>query len=84
MVRAAIVVLALWAAPAIAADAPYKLIVVANDSAVAVDYPSRDRCMKAAAAAEGEASRRMREASAASTDPILRPALRVIAFCIPG
>jgi hypothetical protein len=64
--------------------APHKLIVVANDSTVAIDYPTRERCAQAAQAAEAEARRRWREAQAASGDPIVRPSLRVMAFCIPG
>lgn len=71
-------------ATAQAQSGPYKLIVVANDSAVTIDYPSLERCQKAATAAEEEARRRLREAYAESPNPIIKPALRVIAFCIPG
>ncbi len=75
---------ALALAAALPADGPQKLIVVANDSTVAIDYPSRSRCLRAASAAEEEARRRLREAHVTNPDPIVRPALRVIAFCIPG
>jgi hypothetical protein len=63
---------------------PQKLIIVANNSAVAIDYPSLPRCLAAREAAEAEARRRMRDAAAASPDPIITPALRIVAFCIPG
>ena len=79
-----IVLLLTLSSAAHAQTEPYKLIVVANDSAVAIDYPSRERCERAAEAAEGEPQRRLREANAQVGDPIVRPALRVIAFCIPG
>jgi hypothetical protein len=42
------------------------------------------RCLAAREAAEAEARRRMRDAAAASPDPIITPALRIVAFCIPG
>lgn len=71
-------------AAAVVAGAPHKLIVVANDSAVAIDYPTRERCERAARAAEEEPRRRSREAYAASPDPIIKPALRVVASCNPN
>lgn len=76
--------LTLAAATNPAAEGPHKLIMVANDSTVAIDYPTRARCLRAAIAAEGEASRRLREAYAENGDRIIKPALRVVAFCIPG
>lgn len=77
-------VLTWTAAAGVATDGPHKLIVVANDSTVAIDYPTRSRCLRAAFSAEDEARRRLREASAGNGDQIIKPALRVIAFCIPG
>ena len=64
--------------------ASYKLVIVANDSAVAIDYPNKERCENAAKAAENEARRRVEAQAAKSADPIIRPALRIMAFCLPG
>ena len=69
---------------AVAGDGPHKLVLVLNENgAVVVDYPSAARCAAAKAAAEQEAKRR-NPPPRPGEDPIIRPALRVIAFCIPG
>lgn len=66
---------------------PYKLIIVANDSTVAIDYPNRDRCMRAADVVEREAIARRYRADAEARlegDVIVKHALRVVTLCIPG
>lgn len=76
---------ALAAAPV--ADDPHKLILVLNDSTFAVvDYPTRARCLAAQVAAEQESQRRFTRAlrDTPPGDTLIKPGLRLIAFCIPG
>lgn len=76
--------LAMLPASALGQAAPYKLILVANNSTVALEYPNLARCQLGKAAAETEA--RKRDEVQAKLNPGLRmdAPLRVIAFCIPG
>lgn len=73
--------LAMAAAPP---DGPTKLVIVANNSTVAIDYPTRARCLAAKAEAEAEARRRDEQQRRILNGALADAPLRIIAFCLPG
>lgn len=80
-------VVAVLAAPALAQEGPYKLLVASSDGGVALtDYPTRSRCERARGVIEAENKRRQERARANLPQGavLVRGPREFEALCIPG